>query len=1709
MRRDKEVRLGQEAGFSAEPTRIDMQSSPRSLDETARQTSAGRRIVGVLASGLGRRSSSHYSPTGSPNSPSLLVKRQFAFPILAVLAVAALGLWLLLPGGALRAQETGTFEYAENGTDPVATFTASDPEGVTPIVWSKLEAIGDPAEEIDGDALGDLDIADFASFEISSAGVLTFMSPPDFESPADTNANDAANTYKVVVQASDGATMNTLSWFKVTVNVTDVEEEGSIKLYPMVQETVTLLQPQVGVLITAHSLTDPDGNTADARTTAAITTDIAYKWYRTSSRTSMGTAIAGATLVTYTPKDTAGNSDVGVYLRVVATYTDGRADGDKTATAVSQYMTIDDIADNTAPEFSAASTTRSVLEELPKGTLVGRPVTATDADSGEKLTYWLSEVGDYAKFDIDPMTGQLKLDTKLDYESDPGDNQCTAANACEVTVSASDSSGDSTADGTDTIMVTITVVAVDEKPTFSDGAMTIEHVEGVPVLDTDLSNGETADPANYTATDPEESGVTFTLSGDDADKFKLNDPDGDGVVAAPMVRKVLEFKAKPDFEMPGDKNKDNVYQVTVVASDGLSSGMRDVTVKVTNKEELGKLTVMPAQPRVGTLLTAELTDSDGVISGTSTWEWRKQTVQDVGNECTTFEEDSWEPAGDPDAFLIKDAKSATYAPVAADAAEGGACLRVKVSYLDGFYDVMGPDAADDTATMFAKSVAMELTGKVQQAAENTEPKFASTRMMRYVPEDAMVPEDEMEGADVGAPVKAKDADALTYTLSGADAGSFDIVLNDGQIMVGAKAKLDHEGKPTHTVTVTATDPHGATDTTTVTIMVTDVDEAPKVSDKEDSTVTSMKTISYAEKGTGPVMTLTASDPEGVTPIVWSKLEAIGDPAEEIDGDALGDLDIADFASFEISSAGVLTFMSPPDFESPADTNANDAANTYKVVVQASDGATMNTLSWFKVTVTVTDVEEEGSIKLRPSQTGQEAVTLLQPQVGVEITAHSLTDPDTDNITSPTYKWYRTSSRTSMGTAIVDEDEAEVTTLTYIPQATSGNSDVGKYLRVVATYTDGRPGGDKTATAVSQYTTITSIDANTAPEFPALSAARSVPEESLKGTSVGRPVTATDADSGEKLTYWLSEDNEGSFTIDAVSGQIMVGVPLDIDADNAEATYTVTVSASDSSSDSADVDPAGTDTIMVTITVVAVDEKPTFSDGAMTIEHVEGVPVLDTDLSNGETADPANYTATDPEGGSVTFTLSGDDAGKFKLNDPDGDGVVAAPMVRKVLEFKAKPDFEMPGDKNKDNVYQVTVVASDGLNSGMRDVTVKVTNKEELGKLTVMPAQPRVGTLLTAELTDSDGVISGTTTWEWRKLEECPADGAEEDSWEPAGDPDTTLIKDAKSATYTPVAADNDDCLRVEVSYLDGFYDVEDDDSGDDTATMFAKSVPMLLTGKVQQAAENTSPKFASARMTRYVPEDANVPDAGANPAVEAADVGAPVKAKDTEDVAVLTYTLGGADAGSFDIGLTTAGQITVGAKAKLDHESKPTLTVTVTATDPHGATDTTTVTIHVTDVDEAPMIMASTGGLAISGPDRVSRDEGSTGTVATYTAEGATLALSGDDADEFTFRNGVLAFKSAPDYETKSTYRVTVTANDGTYTATRNVVVTVTDVAEDVPVIGGTLLTTYDVDPKNGKIDRDEVLNGIDDFFTAPIGSVLTREEVLDLIDLFFEGLGS
>ena len=91
------------------------------------------------------------------------------------IVAAALALLMLVAPVAFAAT---SMDYAENGTDPVATFTATDPDGDA-IVWS-------------------LDGRDKDDFEIDG-GVLTFKKSPNYESPVSDAIGDLAakNVYVV------------------------------------------------------------------------------------------------------------------------------------------------------------------------------------------------------------------------------------------------------------------------------------------------------------------------------------------------------------------------------------------------------------------------------------------------------------------------------------------------------------------------------------------------------------------------------------------------------------------------------------------------------------------------------------------------------------------------------------------------------------------------------------------------------------------------------------------------------------------------------------------------------------------------------------------------------------------------------------------------------------------------------------------------------------------------------------------------------------------------------------------------------------------------------------------------------------------------------------------------------------------------------------------------------------------------------------------------------------------------------------------------------------------------------------------------------------------------------------------------------------------------------------------------------------------------
>ena len=86
-----------------------------------------------------------------------------------------------------------------------------------------------------------------------------------------------------------------------------------------------------------------------------------------------------------------------------------------------------------------------------------------------------------------------------------------------------------------------------------------------------------------------------------------------------------------------------------------------------------------------------------------------------------------------------------------------------------------------------------------------------------------------------------------------------------------------------------------------------------------------------------------------------------------------------------------------------------------------------------------------------------------------------------------------------------------------------------------------------------------------------------------GSAVGDPVTATDTDAEDVLTYTLSGTDADSFTIGMASGQLRTNIELDRET---KSSYTVVVTATDPSGES--------DTITVTITVTDANEPPVIS-----------------------------------------------------------------------------------------------------------------------------------------------------------------------------------------------------------------------------------------------------------------------------------------------------------------------------------------------------------------------------------------------------------------------------------------------------------------------------------------------------------------------------------
>ena len=691
-------------------------------------------------------------------------------------------------------------------------------------------------------------------------------------------------------------------------------------------------------------------------------------------------------------------------------------------------------------------------------------------------------------------------------------------NIYDVTVLASDSEGSTSHN------VAVTVTDVDE-------AATITSVSGSFVYG--YEENATTVVATFTANDPERATIRWTLGGADAAVFEISD------------RGVLTLLRPPDFEHPVDADGDNEYRLQVQARAGANDPVvGDVTVNVSDVDEPGVVVLSSPQPQIDTALTAEVADPDSVLV-VQTWTWQRKLGSGPWENITT-------------------ATARSYTPVAADV---GYDLRVEATYLDG------AGTGTDTAAVQAAYPA-----RAAPSGTNSDPDFGGDPVGRSVAENSA------PGAAVGSAVRAADtsgdAARLAYTLSGADADFYHIDGSTGQIRVGANTVLDYEAAvSSYSVTVTATDPSGASDDISVTIEVADVNEAPTAGHD---------TATAAEDGRVVIAVLANdSDPEGDTLTV-----------------ALRDSPL--HGRVAVQPDKTLAYTPTSDF------NGKDIF-TYT----ASDGRLTNEAI---VTVTVSPVNDQPKFSTPTVQRNVPDDAQPGSPVGPPVTAD---DIDGDTLTYDLFEL-------DAPLFTIDENTGQIR----VAEGTVIDRSVQTRYRLRVEATD--PHGARVRTLVNITVTTTSTTTGRggggsgggggvsgggggpaqdtgAPEFTEGSrATRSVGEHTMPGTNIGSPLTAVDPD-GDPLTYTLGGTHADLFDLDESSGQLLTKAALDYETNN---NYTVTIDVGDNKDPEGEPDRRRDDSIQVSILVTNQDDPGVLTPSAPT-------PRVDQ---------PYSAAVTDPDGG---------------------------------------------------------------------------------------------------------------------------------------------------------------------------------------------------------------------------------------------------------------------------------------------------------------------------------------------------------------------------------------------------------------------------------------------------------------------------------------------
>ena len=1143
-------------------------------------------------------------------------------------------------------------------------ISATDRDGDT-LEYSLFD---DPNDDADDDPETTFDINE-------STGQIVTKGALNFEGECGDNNNDAVAdesecTYKVTVKAEDGR--GDEDTIKVTIGVGDDGEAPAAPDKPTVKS-----------------------GTDDTRTTGAdeSTTTLIVSWDPTDN---MGPSITRYEVQyrsrgSFTPvTDSIGTNtsvtitglSVGIAYDVQVRATNDEGTGGWSTSGRGST----NAADNDLPVFQQADNPpfRLIINEnTPAGTNIGQPVTATDGDSdNDTLTYSL-DGADRASFDIDTSNGQIKTKTGVTYNFEERETYD------ELMVKVEDNEG-----GSSTIEVVIAIVDLQGEAPVAPAAPTVRTRDDDPKTGTADESTSTLEvswnePSNdgpaidrydirYKIKDSTTTYSEVACVKDNADTGECFE-DRKTIISALEDGTTYEVQVKATATATLGDNNDATDSVSPWSDPG-----NGATVEANNRPEFSSgasATRTVAEntrsgQNVGAPLTATERDaerltytlegpgadafsivaSSGQIrtSGALNYEERSSyslTVKaDDGTgtrnsfaaiSVTIMVTDVGEPPSRPAAPMVagvRDSSTIVRVSWEAPANTGPDITDFDVQYRAGSSGNFKshPHHGMDTSTIITDLNA-STTYQVQVLANNAEgpSDWSPSGSGRPDPDPAnnrpeffggartiQVPENSGPGTDIGSPVAAtdRDRDSLIYSLEGADAGSFDIVDTSGQIRTKEDVVYNYEGlKTTYRVRVKADDGRGGVNLVAVTIDVTDVDgEAPETPD-------------------APTVAATAGSNRSLD-VTWTAPENMGPD--------INDYDI----QYRQGSSGSFTSWDHTGSATTAVITGLLADTSYEVQVMAKN--------------------EEGD----------------SDWSALGIGATSPNNPPVFATTSTTRSVHETAAAGTAVGAPVTATDADNDTLTY----TLGGSDAGYFeindatgqilIRAGITLDAGTKPRHTVSVVASDgidnasITVVIDVILNNAPAFAAATAERRVPQSAGPGTSIGDPLTATDADN-DTLTYSLEGVDEASFDINDTNGQILTKAGVTLNADT-KATYTVVVVASD-----------GTDEARVTVTITIVrNVAPEFASTSTSTSVVEnsatgtnvGAPVTATDADQGDT---------------LTYTLGGVDADAFDIDDETGQIQTKEPL-----------------DEETKATYTVTVTANDGtVDSGPVTVTIFVTD----------------------------------------------------------------------------------------------------------------------------------------------------------------------------------------------------------------------------------------------------------------------------------------------------------------------------------------------------------------------------------------------------------------